>query len=486
MFSYQTTQKESTGKNAQPKLKIGQPGDKYEQEADAFADRVMLMGDTDTIQMQPEEEEEEMMQPKLRMQPIEEEEEPIQMKCAKCEKEKKRLQLNSDEGSIAAPSIEKQIHSSAGAGNKLPDSTNQFMSSAMGADLSGVQIHTGQNASAMNQQLGARAFTYGNNIYFNNGEYNPASSRGKNLLAHELTHTIQQGKVPLKIQADFSTEPINDAPVIIELTEDETNEAIRFNRTILNDEKEISVLRDVLGVSKNPAVIDEDLIRVIVSYQARNDIDQDGKIGPVTASRISMEYWEEARFLGNRKGRELRRMARRMDNRSFNISITRAAVSLTNRGSAEFGVQWSVPDDMANGWIIQHVRFQADIEDAASNPVASNNGGIEYWEGWEVQNGEVFIGQAAGGALHAQDTFRTINEPPNTRGQVRILGTVRFIPDYDLQIPPWGFTVPEAGNLPTMTVEPDGWVEAGARQHNLIVDYDDTVVPASQTINSRP
>lgn len=67
----------------QPKLKVGQPGDKYEREADAVADRVMRMGESESLRMQPIEEEEEMMQPKIQMQ-VEEEEEPIQMKCEKC------------------------------------------------------------------------------------------------------------------------------------------------------------------------------------------------------------------------------------------------------------------------------------------------------------------------------------------------------------------------------------------------------------------
>ncbi|HRX11457.1 MAG TPA: DUF4157 domain-containing protein, partial [Draconibacterium sp.] len=203
MFSYQTKQKERTRAIVQPKLKIGQPGDKYEQEADAVADRVMKMHQSETMQMQPVEEEEEVMQPKLRMQPIEEEEEPIQMKCAECEKEEEMLQPKSDTGSVAKPSIEKQIHSSKGSGTNLPESTNQFMSSAMGADFSGVKIHTGSNAVQMNSQLQARAFTYGNNIYFNSGEYSPESSTGKSLLAHELTHVVQQGSAN-KINAGSS------------------------------------------------------------------------------------------------------------------------------------------------------------------------------------------------------------------------------------------------------------------------------------------
>jgi len=66
------------------------------------------------------------------------------------------------------------------------------MESGFGADFSDVKIHTDTNAVQMSQELGAQAFTNGNDVYFNKGKYNPDSREGKHLLAHELTHTIQQ------------------------------------------------------------------------------------------------------------------------------------------------------------------------------------------------------------------------------------------------------------------------------------------------------
>jgi hypothetical protein len=67
------------------------------------------------------------------------------------------------------------------------------MGNAMGVDFSGVNIHTDSKAVQMNQKLGAKAFTHGNDIYFKEGEFNPESNNGKKLLAHELTHVVQQG-----------------------------------------------------------------------------------------------------------------------------------------------------------------------------------------------------------------------------------------------------------------------------------------------------
>ena len=71
--------------------------------------------------------------------------------------------------------------------------TMSQMQSGFGADFSQVRIHTDSNAVQLSKDLGAQAFTHGNDIYFNEGKYNPSSTSGQHLLAHELTHTIQQG-----------------------------------------------------------------------------------------------------------------------------------------------------------------------------------------------------------------------------------------------------------------------------------------------------
>jgi hypothetical protein len=184
----------------QTKLKIGQPKDKYEQEADAVADRVMRMTDNGQMQMQPMEEEEEMVQPKLRMQPEVKDEEAINMNCALCESEEMVQTKPDTEGGWALPEIAEKISSAKENGSSLSPETNGFMSNAFGADFTEVKIHTGANAVQLNKQLGAKAFTHGNNIFFNQGEYNPQSTNGKHLLAHELTHTIQQSKSNLVIQ----------------------------------------------------------------------------------------------------------------------------------------------------------------------------------------------------------------------------------------------------------------------------------------------
>ena len=174
----------------QPKLKIGTPNDRFEHQADRVADSVMTMPDQ-PLQMEPLEEEEE-----LQMQPMEEQEE-IQMKCKECE-ERKKLQMSTDNTSKhrtdAPVSFSKKIAQSNGSGQKLPNHLNLEMSNKMGVDFSDVLIHHGNQASEMSREIGARAFTHGNDIYFNSGEYKPATSKGKHLLAHELTHVVQQAR----------------------------------------------------------------------------------------------------------------------------------------------------------------------------------------------------------------------------------------------------------------------------------------------------
>jgi len=91
----------------------------------------------------------------------------------------------------AAPEIEEAIRQ-APDGRPLENGVRARMESAFGADFGGVRVHTGADAEALNQALNARAFTTGQDIFFGKGEYDPGSSNGRELLAHELTHVIQQ------------------------------------------------------------------------------------------------------------------------------------------------------------------------------------------------------------------------------------------------------------------------------------------------------
>ena len=125
----------------------------------------------------------------------------VQRKCAHCEEEKKlqRKPLASFiqrketlSGTVAPDVISNKINASKGNGNSMDGNTHSFMQSRFGADFSDVKIHTGSESVQLNRELNAKAFTVGNDIYFNEGQYSPGSGEGKHLLAHELTHTLQQ------------------------------------------------------------------------------------------------------------------------------------------------------------------------------------------------------------------------------------------------------------------------------------------------------
>lgn len=166
----------------QPKLTINEPGDQYEQEADAMAEQVMRMPAN-----------ENQVKPTTGLIGA-----SVQRKCAACEEEEKKKKpvmrkSENGNGSVqASPSFASSLQASKGAGSPLPQGTRSFMENAFSTDFSGVRIHADSKASEMNKGINARAFTNESDIYFGSGEYMPQSNDGKKLLAHELTHVVQQ------------------------------------------------------------------------------------------------------------------------------------------------------------------------------------------------------------------------------------------------------------------------------------------------------
>jgi hypothetical protein len=203
----------NTASNLQAKLQVQPAGDAYEKEADTMADRVTqqmpisspappnsggeennnngiqptpLANGISRLQRQRAFESPNILEKNSANMPAHDEM-PLQRKTT-------LVQAKEEGGATDAPDgIESQLNSSKGQGSPLPEDTRSKMESGFGHDFSNVNIHTGQNAAQMNEQIGARAFTHGNDIYFNNGEYKPNTAAGDHLLAHELTHTVQQG-----------------------------------------------------------------------------------------------------------------------------------------------------------------------------------------------------------------------------------------------------------------------------------------------------
>jgi hypothetical protein len=85
-----------------------------------------------------------------------------------------------------------RINRERGGGQPLDDAAQTSMSEALGQDLSAVRVHTSPEADSLNSDLGAKAFATGKDIFFSKGAYEPHSTGGQELLAHELTHVAQQ------------------------------------------------------------------------------------------------------------------------------------------------------------------------------------------------------------------------------------------------------------------------------------------------------
>ncbi|SKA36529.1 protein of unknown function [Chitinophaga eiseniae] len=232
----------------QTKLKVGSPNDPSEKEADSMADKVMRMPaattaakipagkkiqtkkedgklqakhkDPKKVQAKAQEGQKVQAKPEEKVQ--KKEEQKIQKKGEQVQKkeeqqvqkkEEQQVQKKEDttvqrkgEGTpiTVTNEIGEGIRQQSAGGFTLSDDTRSFMESRFNADFSNVRIHTGPESAQLNNQLGAKAFTYQNHIFFNNNQYQPEAPAGKQLLAHELTHTIQQGQ---SVQRSAAAQP---------------------------------------------------------------------------------------------------------------------------------------------------------------------------------------------------------------------------------------------------------------------------------------
>jgi len=165
----------------QTKLTVNTPGDQYEQEADAMADKVMRMKSP--------------FLPPTRSDGFH-----IQRKCAACEEEDKHVHRkeNTATETQGNDELSNYVGSLGSSGQALPESSRQFFEPRFGQDFSNVRVHTDTVAAKSAQSINALAYTTGNNIVFNKGQYTPGSESGQRLLAHELTHVEQQNNKKLR------------------------------------------------------------------------------------------------------------------------------------------------------------------------------------------------------------------------------------------------------------------------------------------------
>lgn len=219
------------GPALQAKTAISSPDDPQEKEADAVAAKVMRMPDAAVAPQEKEEEtglqrKEKELEDKPAQPAIQAKSEPPEVR-----KEQEQLVQPKQTGMAISrqpvrpyvlqrtgrgPSnldatFEDILTHSKGAGSALPAPTRQLMEQKIRADFSKVRIHTGPVAESLCKAINAQAFTHGSDIYFNSGKFAPGTADGMALLAHELTHTIQQGSIPL-IQRKADASPALATP----------------------------------------------------------------------------------------------------------------------------------------------------------------------------------------------------------------------------------------------------------------------------------
>lgn len=223
----------------QAKLTVGVPGDKYEQEADWVADQIMRMPTSESMEgttvrdeeplaiqrlqhvedekvrrqaeVENEEDEEEILENPIQTKPIAGKLKPsitpvtegmLQRQYEEEAEEKLKKEEEEEEKTVQAkqklrqfpvtPGLEAQLTASKRRGQPLSQDILSFMEPRFGQDFSGVHVHADANSAQLNRELGAQAFTHGQDVFFGEGMYSPNTSDGQRLLAHELTHVIQQ------------------------------------------------------------------------------------------------------------------------------------------------------------------------------------------------------------------------------------------------------------------------------------------------------
>lgn len=136
--------------------------------------------------------------------------------------------------------VERTIETERGKGRPLDHSSRLRMEGALGADLSDVRVHDDARSASMNQEISARAFTHGSDVFFGEGQYAPHTTDGQRLMAHELAHVIQQQSAP-KLEVGAADDPA-------ELAADQTADLVmerleQVSRQEMPEEEELQMVR---------------------------------------------------------------------------------------------------------------------------------------------------------------------------------------------------------------------------------------------------
>jgi peptidoglycan hydrolase-like protein with peptidoglycan-binding domain len=261
----------------QKKLTVGEAGDAYEQEADRIADRVMSA--------------------------------PVNAELKPGPASIQRL-ANQPGGNFSAPaSVDRALSS---AGSPLESSLRHDMEHHFGHDFSRVRVHANAAGEQSAQELNANAYTVDHDIVFGANRFSPATREGRRLLAHELTHVVQQSGADITanrqgssytsselqasggnvLQRDLALPTTNPNPQAVNLTPAQIRDAINFNSRRY-DEENTREIQDIVG-GPQTGVFDELTIQLIARYQDDFGLlPADGKVGPNTFDQLTSELQAE-------------------------------------------------------------------------------------------------------------------------------------------------------------------------------------------------
>lgn len=203
----------ASGSPVQTKLSIGEPGDKYEQEADSVARQVVQQINSPQAAQRDEDiqraTDSSLIQAKSAGGPAKDKYEEEADKMAKRKIDPSvsimRLPLQRQSSIPVGPAsneFEQGLNRARSGGSSMDPKVQTKMESAMSADFSRVKVHTDAHADQLSRSIQAKAFTTGNDVFFKQGAYAPNSRSGQELLAHELTHVVQQNQSTVSRKAD--------------------------------------------------------------------------------------------------------------------------------------------------------------------------------------------------------------------------------------------------------------------------------------------
>mgnify|MGYP000851053013 FL=1 len=401
--------------HVQPKLTVGAAHDPHEQQADAMAERVMRMA--------APAKESPFFRPANTA--------AVQRKCAHCEEEEK-IQRKEAVGSSAqaAPAVVHEVLNSGG-GKPLEAATRSFMEPRFNSDFGQVRIHDDTQAARSAEAIQAHAYTSGNHVVFNSGQYNPASDPGKKLLAHELTHVLQQNAAISRkpkaglveepqegigmgglVQRQVAEEPVEPEVATVVLSEAEMRRAIQWNQRRFHDPYNIMNVRETIGISKYPAIIDEEFVNAVIEWQASQGLDQDGKFGASSTQSVVDEL--------NAEGATHEAETLALDNTVDTVDVIPQTYNTCSPGLPfEFNWQVGFRTTLRNGFIIQRIDNTFNATMCGGGAYVGWQPIPRYWEAWRV-DGNGNVTPAIGGV---NDMF-TRPLLPNSSGTWRMVGTL--------------------------------------------------------------